>query len=145
MNKLTYFSGSKLMNKAEPATEAGSVRYASPRQIKMAGLPAGNNVPRSRRKTREINKAVKDVINVSMRNYYLAKIGDCIVAARNGLSNGRLDQQRLVSLQQQTKELLRAYNAHTEHKIMLAEIIPVELRPHWLGLKDGRLFVAASR
>lgn len=134
MNELTYFSSLKLMNKVEPTLEAGSVRYASPRKIKMAELPAGNNAQRSRRKPREINKAVKDVIKVSMRNYYLAKIGDCIVAARNELSNGGLDKQSLVSLQQQTKELLRAYNAHTEHKITLAEIIPMELRPHWLGL-----------
>lgn len=134
MNELTHFSGLKLMNKVGSATEIGTVRYASPRKIKMAGLPAGNNVQRPRRKAREINKAVKDVIKVSMRNYYLAKIGDCIVAARSELRNGQKDKRGLVNLKQQTKELLRAYNAHTEHKITLAEIIPMELRPHWLDL-----------
>lgn len=112
---------------------------------KLASLHAKHDVQRSHRKGREITASVKSLINAAMRNYYTEKIGELIVRARNELGSGLHQEGKLALLQQQMNELVLAYNAYADDKIVLEEIIPEELRPYWLGLKDARLSVAASR
>lgn len=112
---------------------------------KLISLQTKHNARRSHGKEREITTAVKNLINVAMRNYYTEKIGELIIRARNELSSGLQQEGKLAVLKQQLSELVQAYNAYADHKIMLEKVIPVELRPYWLGLKDARLFVAASR
>lgn len=112
---------------------------------KLTSLRAKQGVRRSHRKEREITASVKNLINIAMRNYYTEKIGELIIRARNELSSGLQQEGRLAVLKQQLSELVQAYNAYADHKIMLEKVIPVELRPYWLDLKDARLFVAASR
>lgn len=112
---------------------------------KLTSLHAKHGVHRPHRKEREITTAVKNLINVAMRNYYTEKIGELIIRARNELSSGLQQEGKLAVLKQQLSELVQAYNAYADHKIMLEKVIPVELRPYWLDLKDARLFVAASR
>lgn len=112
---------------------------------KLASLHARYGVQRPHRKEREITASVKNLINIAMRNYYTEKIGELIIRARNELSSGLQQEGRLAVLKQQLSELVQAYNAYADHKIMLEKVIPVELRPYWLDLKDARLFAAASR
>lgn len=105
---------------------------------KRAVFHTQQNLRRSRKKAREINESVRELVDVSMRNYYLAKMGDCIVHARNELRRGRQHKRSLANLKRQAKELLRAYNAHTAYKLSLEEIIPAELKPCWLGASKMR-------
>lgn len=112
---------------------------------KLTSLHAKHGVHRPHRKEREITASVKNLINIAMRNYYTENIGELLVRARNELRDGMPQEGRLALLKQQLQELVLAYNAYADHKIILEEIIPAELKPFWLGLKDARLFVAASR
>lgn len=112
---------------------------------KLASLHARHGVQRPHRKEREITASVKNLINAAMRNYYTEKIGEFLVCARNELRNGMPQEGRLALLKQQLHELVLAYNAYADSKIILEEIIPPELKPFWLGLKEPHLSVAASR
>ncbi len=112
---------------------------------KLALLHANHGVQRPHRNEREITASVKSLINAAMRNYYTEKIGELIVLARNELGSGLHQEGKFALLQQQMNELVLAYNAYTDNKIVLEEIIPQELRPCWLALKDARLSVTAAR
>jgi hypothetical protein len=95
-------------------------------------------------KEKQIDASVRSLINDSMRNYYTEKIGELLLSARSELKHTRQSRSQLPKLRQQMNDLLTAYNAHSDQKVTLHEIIPSELKPYWPGLEDARYYAVPS-
>jgi hypothetical protein len=96
---------------------------------------------------KEVNDSVSGLISQSMQNYYFEQIGDMILEARREMANveaGFADEQRgrpRFSFENvnasrgrrkvKLEELVKAYNAYTDEKITISEIIPAELKSYF--------------
>lgn len=112
---------------------------------KLAGLRQREDLQLLLRNEPEITASVKNLINVSMRNYYAEKIGDLIMAARLVLQDGQQYEQQPAILKQQMNDLLKAYNVFADRKVTLNEIIPADLKPYWPGLEEARRYMLVSQ
>lgn len=84
-------------------------------------------------KEQDVKDSVNGLINHSMQNYYFEQIGDAILTARREIENfeaGPLDD-RLGQLRIKMEELVKAYNAYTDQKITINEVIPSELKSYF--------------
>ncbi|MGH7494268.1 MAG: hypothetical protein ACREOO_18000 [bacterium] len=95
-------------------------------------------------KEKQIAASVRSLINDSMRTYYTEKIGELLLSARNELKHTRRSVSKLPKLRQQMNELVNAYNAYSDDKVTLHEIIPSELKPFWPGLENVRYYAVPS-
>lgn len=112
---------------------------------RLAGLRQKEELQLSRRNEKEIAASVKNLINVSMRNYYTERIGELIMSARLVLQDGEQHQAQASMLKQQMNDLLKAYNFFTDRKVTLNEIIPADLKPYWPGLEKVRRYMLVSQ
>jgi len=96
-------------------------------------------------KEKEIETSVRNLINISMRNYYSEKIGDLLMTARRDLCGGRRLESRHAPLQQRMETLVQAYNVYADQKVTLQEVVPSELKPLWPGLADDPFYGVSAR
>ena len=80
-------------------------------------------------KEEQAEKSVKDVINVSMANYYFEQIGEVIISLRGEVkSMCRTEQIRDVKIMM--SELLSAYNLFTNQQLTLEDVLPEDLQDY---------------
>lgn len=103
-----------------------------------------NDVKSLNRHEQEITESVTNLINESMLDYYTEKIGELLISVRSELESGRQYDAKFTALQQQLKQLLNAYNVYADHKLMLSDIIPSELKTYWSGLEESRYRVVTT-
>ncbi len=77
-------------------------------------------------KEQETEKKIKEVINISLTNYYFEKIGDEIRLLRGELRSGRQPEQ-LHDLKVKMSELVSAYNLYTNQQLTLEDVVPSDL------------------
>jgi len=77
-------------------------------------------------KEKETEKIVKEVIDVSLTNYYFEQLGDEIRSLRGELKSGQF-HKRHSNAKLKMNELLDAYNLHSNQKLTLQEVVPAEL------------------
>jgi len=96
-------------------------------------------------KEKDVKSSVDGLINQSMQNYYFEQIGDTILDARREIQNAdvcRTDEQ-LEQLKIKLDELVKAYNAYSDQKITINEIIPSELKSYFGMTTEAAFFVEA--
>ncbi len=95
-------------------------------------------------KEKDVKSSVDGLISQSMQNYYFEQIGDAILAARREVQNAeaRPDEQ-LEPLKIKLEELVKAYNAYSDQKITIHEIIPSELKSYFGMTTEAAFFVEA--
>ena len=80
-------------------------------------------------KESRVEDAVRELINQSLANYYFEQIGNALVEIRR--LSGSLDMSLLSGgFEEKLRELVEAYNLHTEKKVSVHEIVPEELREY---------------
>lgn len=92
-----------------------------------------NTLKTLQEKEKDVKSSVDGLINQSMQNYYFEQIGDTILDARREIKKveiGAADEQ-LEQLKLKMEELIKAYNAYSEQKITIHEIIPSELKSYF--------------
>jgi len=96
-------------------------------------------------KEKDVKSSVEGLISQSMQNYYFEQIGDAILAARREIQNpdARRTDEQLEQLKIKLEELVKAYNAHTDQKITIHEIIPSELKSYFGMTAEAAFFVEA--
>jgi hypothetical protein len=105
-------------------------------QKELAHFRQKNDLQSATSTENQIAASVRNLINDSMRTYYTEKIGELLLSARSELKQTRRSRSRLPKLRQQMNDLVIAYNAYSDHKVTLHEIIPSELKPYWLDRED---------
>jgi hypothetical protein len=97
-------------------------------------------------KEKDVKSSVDGLINQSMQNYYFEQIGDAILDVRREIKNadaGGADE-RLDQLKIKMEELIKAYNAYSDQKITINEIIPSELKSYFGIPAEAAYFVSAD-
>lgn len=80
---------------------------------------------------KEVKQQVDGLIAKSMSNYYFEQIGDEILTLRRQV-NDKYDVDYLQS-KQKMKELVKAYNVYSDKKITIDDVIPVDLKGHFIA------------
>lgn len=75
----------------------------------------------------QAQEAVTAVINAAMRDYYFARIGEALIHFRHEV-NGIDSKQVIADFKREMNELMDAYNAHSDEKLKMSEVVPQELR-----------------
>jgi len=75
----------------------------------------------------EVTDSVKNLIDQSLSNYYFEQIGNTLIKIRS-LADIPDDSGELHRVATRLKELVVAYNAHSDSKVAIDEIVPRELR-----------------
>ena len=75
----------------------------------------------------QVEDAVEALIDQSLSNYYFEQIGNMLLKIR-GLAGSSEQRMLMNEYAEKLRELVDAYNRHTENKVSLDEIVPEELR-----------------
>ncbi|MBN2009379.1 hypothetical protein JW960_08535 [candidate division KSB1 bacterium] len=81
-------------------------------------------------KDQAIKEEIDSLMAKSMTNYYFEQIGDEILSLRRNLDND--DQRKIITeSREKINELIKAFNAYSDKKVTLAEVIPGDLKNHF--------------
>lgn len=80
-------------------------------------------------KERDVKASVTNLINQSMLNFYFEKIGDTILAIRDGV-NRCVELESLQDHRSRLEALVDAYNAYAEQKIDVKNVLPSDLQEY---------------
>jgi hypothetical protein len=76
---------------------------------------------------RKVKKVVDELIAKSMSNYYFEQIGEEILTLRKQV-NEIGEEEIIAEIRGKMDELIKAYNAYSERKVTLEDVIPVDLK-----------------
>ena len=95
-------------------------------------------------KEKDVKTSVDGLINQSMQNYYFEQIGDTILDVRREIKKVEIGgaDERLDQLKIKMEELIKAYNAYSDQKITIHEIIPSELKSYFGISAEATYFVS---
>jgi hypothetical protein len=95
-------------------------------------------------KEKDVKSSVDGLINQSMQNYYFEQIGDTILEVRREIKKVEIGgaDERLDQLKLKMEELIKAYNAYSDQKITITEIIPSELKSYFGIPTEAAYFVS---
>ncbi|RMF70275.1 MAG: hypothetical protein D6743_00475 [Calditrichaeota bacterium] len=86
-----------------------------------------NTMKNLQEKEKDVEQAVKNLVDQSLSNYYFERIGETILRLREAAQKP-LDKKKIIEYTNRLSELVEAYNAHAEETVSVYDVIPEDLR-----------------